>query len=295
MNDLISAKFPYDSKFISINGSLIHYIEEGKGNPILFLHGNPTSSYLWRNIIPIASNAGRCIALDLVGFGKSAKPDLHYSFQDHYGYVKGFIEAKRLQNIIITGHDWGGVLGFWYAYNHRENVRGIAFMETFPFTFTIDIFPSEMQKLFKAFRISGQGYQLIQVQNMFLEQVLPSGVFNKANITEEIMRNYREPFPTIESRKPIRRFPEMLPMDRNIEKETYSVIQSLENALTSFKIPMLLIKGNPGAIISEKRSSWLKERIPNLVVKDIGSCFHYLQEDNPKDIGRYLSDWVKTL
>ena len=295
MNNLISAKFPYDSKFISINGSLIHYIEEGKGNPILFLHGNPTSSYLWRNIIPIASNAGRCIALDLVGFGKSAKPDLDYSFQDHYGYVKGFIEAKGLQNIIITGHDWGGVLGFWYAYNHRENVRGIAFMETFPFTFTIDIFPSEMQKLFKAFRISGQGYQLIQVQNMFLEQVLPSGVFNKANITEEIMRNYREPFPTIESRKPIRRFPEMLPMDRNIEKETYSVIQSLENALTSFKIPMLLIKGNPGAIISEKRSSWLKERIPNLVVKDIGSCFHYLQEDNPKDIGRYLSDWVKTL
>ena len=295
MNDLISAKFPFASKFLSVNGSSIHYIEVGKGSPILFLHGNPTSSYLWRNIIPIASKVGRCIALDLVGFGKSSKPDIDYGFQDHYEYVRGFIEAKRLENIIITGHDWGGVLGFWYAYNYRQNVRGIAFMETFPFTFTIDIFPPEMQKLFKSFRTSGQGYQLIQVQNMFVEQVLPSGVFNKENLTDEIMRSYRNPFPTIESRKPIRRFPEMLPMDPNIEKETYSVIKSIEQALTSFKIPMLLIKGEPGAVISERRSSWLKERIPHLVVKDIGPCFHYLQEDNPKDIGMHLADWVKSL
>lgn len=291
---MISAEFPFESKFVNVYGSCIHYIEEGKGNPILFLHGNPTS-YLWRNIIPIVSQTGRCIALDLIGFGKSAKPAIDYNFQDHYHYVEAFIDNMRLENVIIVGHDWGGVLGFWYAYNHQRNVRGIAFMETFPFTFTIDVFPPERARLFQAFRTRGQGYQLIQVQNIFVEQVLPSGVFNNKNVTEEIMRHYREPFATIESRKPVRRFPEMLPLDPNTEREVYSMIETLEDALASFKFPMLLIKGNPGAIISEKRSRWLEERIPDLVVKDIGPCLHYMQEDNPEVIGNYLLDWVKTL
>jgi pimeloyl-ACP methyl ester carboxylesterase len=274
----------------------MHFIEEGNDNiPILFLHGNPTSSYLWRNIIPIVSNNTRCIALDLIGFGKSAKPDIDYSFEDHYGYVEAFIEAMQLRNIVIVGHDWGGILGFWYAYNHQENVRGLAFMETFPFTFTLDVFPTEVAKLFQAFRTPDHGYQLIQVQNIFVEQVLPSNVLNKKNVTEEVMENYRQPFPTIESRKPIRRFPEMLPLDPNVEKEAYDVIRTVEESLASFKFPMLLIKGNPGAIISEKRVKWLKERIPNLLIKDIGPSLHYLQEDNPEGIGNSIADWIKIL
>lgn len=292
---MISADFPFESKFLSVYGSSIHYIEEGEGNPILFLHGNPTSSYLWRNIIPIVSQAGRCIALDLIGFGKSDKPDIDYNFQDHYHYIEAFIDNMRLEDMIIVGHDWGGVLGFWFAYNHQKKIKGIAFMETFPFTFTMEDLTAERAKLFQAFRTTGQGYQLIQVQNIFVEQILPTGVFNKENMTEEIMEHYREPFPTIESRKPIRRFPEMLPLDPAVEGEVYSMIQILEReALASFKFPMLLIKGNPGASISEKRSRWLKERIPDLVVKDIGPCLHYMQEDNPKDTGNYLLDWVKT-
>lgn len=153
----------------------MHYIEEGNGNPVLYLHGNPTSSYLWRNILPIVSKDSRSIALDLIGFGKSAKPDIDYSFQDHYKHIETFIDALGLEDIIIVGHDWGGVLGFWYAYNHQENVRGLALMETFPFTFKIDVFPPEIAKLFLAFRTPEQGYQLIQVQNIFVEQVLPSG------------------------------------------------------------------------------------------------------------------------
>lgn len=298
----VNADFPFQSKFLSIDGSKIHYVEEGKGeNQVLFLHGNPTSSYLWRNILPIVASTGnnnRCIALDLIGFGKSDKPDIDYNFQDHYKYVKEFIDGLQLdenRNLILVGHDWGGVLGFWYALNHLENIKGMALMETFPFTLSIDDFPPEFAKLLQAFRTQGSGYELIQVQNVFVEQVIPSAVFNRQNLSEVTMNQYREPFPTIGSRKPIRRFPEMLPLDPKMEGETYTIIQKLETALSEFKFPMLLIKGNPGAVISESRAKWLKEKIPHLVVRDIGPGIHYLQEDNPEVIGNSILDWISKI
>jgi haloalkane dehalogenase len=295
---VVKADFPFRSKYLDVDESKIHYVEEGKdnNNPVLFLHGNPTSSYLWRNIIPIVAASGnnRCIAPDLIGFGKSDKPDIDYNFQDHFNYVKGFIDGLQLDdnsNLIIVGHDWGGVLGFWYALNHQEKIKGIAFMETFPFTVSINDFPHDFARLLQAFRTRESGYELLQVQNVFVEQVLPSAVFNKQNLSEEIMKHYREPFPTIESRKPIRRFPEMLPLDPNVESEAYTIIQKLETALSEFKFPMLLIKGNPGAVIPESRVKWLQEKIPHLVVRDIGPGIHYLQEDSPESIGNYVLEW----
>lgn len=250
------------------------------------MHGCPTSSYLWRKIILIVAASGNnhCIALDLIGFGKSDKPDIDYNFQDHFKYVKEFIDGMQLgvinKNLIIVGHDWGGVLGFWYAFNNQEHIKGIAFMETFPFTVSINDFSPDFAKLLQEFRTKRSGYDLIQVQNVFVEQVLPSAVFNKQNMSEEVMKHYRDPFPTVESRKPIRRFPEMLPLDPNVEGETYTVIQKLETSLSDFKFPMLLIKGSPGAVIPQPRIKWLQEKIPHLLVKDIGPGIHYLQEDN---------------
>src|SRR5713226_6390445 len=125
----ISADVPYQSNYIEVHGSKLHYIDEGSGDPILFLHGNPTSSYLWRNIIPYLTPLGRCIALDLIGMGKSDKPDIEYQFFDHVKYVDGFIEKIGLRNITLVIHDWGSALGFHYAMRHESNVRGIAFME----------------------------------------------------------------------------------------------------------------------------------------------------------------------
>jgi haloalkane dehalogenase len=150
--------------------------------------------------------------------------------------------------------------------------------------------------LLQAFRTQNSGYELIQVQNVFVEQVLPSALFNKQNLSEVIMKHYREPFPTIESRKPIRRFPEMLPLDPKVESEAYAVIQKLETALSEFNFPTLVIKDNPGkdnpgAVIPEFRAEWLEERIPNLVVKDIGHGIHYLQEDNPEGIANSIVEW----
>jgi pimeloyl-ACP methyl ester carboxylesterase len=295
---VINSNFPFQSKYLDIDGYKIHYVEEGKGNnPLLFLHGNPTSSYLWRNIIPTVAGAGnrnRCIALDLIGFGKSDKPNIDYNFQDHFKYVKGFIDKLQLnanRKLIIVGHDWGRVLGFWYALNYQQSIKGMVFMETFPFTISIDDFPPEFAKLLQAFRNRKTGYELIQVQNIFVEQVLPTAVFNKQNISEEIMKHYREPFLTIESRKPIRRFPEMLPLDPEVEGETYKAFQKLEAALSELKFPLLLIKGNPGAVITESRVKWLQDKIPHLIVKDIGPSLHYLQEDNPEGIGNSILDW----
>jgi haloalkane dehalogenase len=171
----------------------------------------------------------------------------------------------------------------------------MAFMETFPFTVSIDDFPADFAKLLQAFRTKGSGYELIQVQNVFIEQVLPSAVFNKQNLSEEVMRHYREPFPTIESRKPIRRFPEMLPLNPNVEGEAYTVIQKLETALSDFKYPMLLIKGSPGAVISESRVEWLRAKIPHLLIKDMGPGIHYLQEDNPEGIGNHILEWISKI
>ena len=299
---VVKAEFPFQSKYLDIGGSKIHYVEQGKGadNTVLFLHGCPTSSYLWRNIIPIvaAASNNRCIALDLIGFGKSDKPDLDYNFQDHFKYVKEFIDEMQLgnnKNLIIVGHDWGGVLGFWYALDHQDSIKGMAFMETFPFTISIEDFPPDFANLLQAFRTKGSGYELIQVQNVFVEQVLPSAVFNKQNLSEEIIKHYRAPFPTVESRKPIRRFPEMLPLDPNVESEAYKIFQKLETSLSEFKFPMLLIKGNPGAVIPEPRVKWLQEKIPHLVVRDIGQGIHYLQEDNSEGIGNSILEWISKL
>jgi haloalkane dehalogenase len=138
---MISSEFNFESRFIEVNGTQIHFIERGTGQVFLFIHGNPTWSYLWRNIIPPVSSLGRCIAFDLVGFGKSARPDISYRFLEHYTYVEEFISRMGLKDIVLVGHDWGGVLGFCYAMNHPENVKGIACMETFPFTFPWDSSP----------------------------------------------------------------------------------------------------------------------------------------------------------
>src|SRR5210317_59357 len=125
----ISTAFPFKPHYVQVHGSKMHYVDEGSGDPILFLHGNPTSSYLWRNIIPHLSSQGRCIAPDLIGMGKSDKPDLEYRFFDHVKYIEGFIEKLGLQNITLVIHDWGSALSFHYAMRNENNIKGIAFME----------------------------------------------------------------------------------------------------------------------------------------------------------------------
>ena len=158
----ISADFPYTSYYVDVKGARIHYVEEGSGDPILFLHGNPTSSYLWRNIMPHVQGHGRCIAMDLIGMGKSDKPDIGYSFFDHSKYVEDFIEQLGLQNITLVIHDWGSALGFHYAMRNERNVKGLAFMEAIVLPIpSWDDFPAEMRQTFQAFRTPDVGWDMI--------------------------------------------------------------------------------------------------------------------------------------
>src|SRR5918996_4699424 len=188
----ISAEFPFESKYVEVLDSKMHYIDEGEGDPILFIHGNPTSSYLWRNIIPYVEPYGRAIAVDLMGMGKSDKPDIDYRFVDHAKYLEAFIEKLGLKNITLVVHDWGSALGFNYAMRHEDNVKGIAFMEAILRPLRYDEFPDDdVKKIVQTYRTPEAGYDLIVNKNFFIEQLIPSMILRK--LTEEEMNQYREP------------------------------------------------------------------------------------------------------
>jgi len=193
-NKSISAEFPFESRFVEVNGHNIHYVEKGEGKPILFIHGNPTSSYLWRNIIPHAAAHGRAIALDLIGMGKSDKPDLDYRFADHVPYVEGFIEELGLEDVTLVIHDWGSALGFHYASRHSENIRGIAFMEAVIRPMRWSQFPADFKAGFKLMRTPIIGWLMISGLNMFVNKILPSAVVR--DLTDVEMKHYRAPYPT---------------------------------------------------------------------------------------------------
>lgn len=291
-----SADFPFKGRFLSISGYRIHYVEEGRGEPVLFIHGNPTSSYLWRNILPrVARETGRRgIALDLLGFGKSDKPDeVNYSLRLHYDIVEAFIEKIGLTNVILVLHDWGGPLGVRYAVEHPENVRGVVLMETFLWDMAWRDF-GKFKPVFKLFR-SPLGYFMNQVMNFFVNVVLPGGVARKENMTKEIMRRYREPFPTVGSRRAIRVFPQLIPIEGEPE-ESSGFIEELEQMLPGAKFPVMWIKAAPGALITDNTEyhlTALKARLPQLEVKEFGPGRHYLQEDDPDTIVELIVEWIR--
>ncbi len=287
----ISPAFPFESRYVEVAGSRIHYVDEGSGEPVLFLHGNPTWSYLWRNIVPYASRGGRAIAMDLIGMGKSDKPsDIEYRFFDHYRYVEGFIEALKLERITLVAHDWGSALALHYARQHESNVRGIALMEAIlaPVP-SWDAFPPEFVQMFRAFRTPGVGWEMIVERNVFVERVLPAAVLR--DLSEEEMDRYREPYLEPAARKPVWRWPNELP----IAGEPADVVDAVAayNAwLRETEIPLLLFHATPGAIVTPAMVEWCAANLKNLETVDLGRGIHYLQEDHPHEIGAALADWL---
>jgi haloalkane dehalogenase len=286
-----SAKFPFESKFIKIDGYKIHYVEKGQGEPILFIHGNPTSSYLWRNILPKVSNTTgkRGIALDLLGFGKSDKPDIEYTLKLHNHIVEKFIYALGLDNLTLVLHDWGGPLGMYYAVHHPKNIKAIALMETFMWDMRWKAFPVFLRAIFWLLR-SSAGFFMIQVMNIFINQFIPAGVVSKENLTDEIMQGYREPFPTIKSRRAIRVFPKLLPINGRPHASA-KIMKEIETGLSSLTCPMLWIL-NENGILLEEDVLWLKEKIPQIETKNFGQGSHFMQEENPEKLSQILSDWL---
>ncbi len=289
MSDEISAAFPFESKFAEVHGSKMHYIDVGEGKDVLFLHGNPTSSYLWRNVIPHVQPLGRCVAPDLIGMGKSDQPDIDYSYFDHYRHLEGFIEALGLKNILLVLHDWGGGLAFHYAHQHPDNVRGIVLMETIVRSISWDEWPEQAKAPFQGFRTPGVGEQMILENNGFVEMVLPGAILR--TLSDEEMARYREPYPTPQSRRPTLRWPREIPIDGEPADVT-KVVDEYAQWLTETDLPKLLLTAEPGAIM-RVTGQWCIDNLPNLTHVGVGPGAHFIQEDRPHEIGEAIVAWMK--
>lgn len=281
-----------DSKYLEVHGSRMHYVESGKGRPFLFLHGNPTSSYLWRNIIPHLETHGRCIAVDLIGMGKSDKPDLDYTFLDHYKYLKGFIEKLDLKDITLVVHDWGSGLGFHYSFEHPDNICKIAFMEAIVRPMKWSQFPPAQKPGFMMFRTPVIGFVLLSVFNMFLKVILPQLIVRK--LTHEEMQNYLEPFKTVASRKAIRVWPTQIPIDGK-PSEMHHIVVNYSEFLQKTDIPKLMLTVQPGAAINNETAKWCQDNFKNLETVHLGKGLHFVQEDHPDAIGKAIAQWDQRL
>jgi haloalkane dehalogenase len=289
----ISAAFPFESKYIDVDGSNMHYIDVGEGDTILFMHGNPTSSYLWRNIIPHVSGQARCIAVDLIGMGKSDHPDISYTYDDQYRYLSGFIDALGIgSNLTLVIHDWGSGLGFRWAHDHKDDIRAIAFMEAMIGGLSLEDMPGSLRMAMRMMRWPSTGWLMISVANIFLKKMLPDLTY--ADMSPEALAYYRSAFPTIASRKAVRQWPIELPLD-GVPAGNAAVVDAYRQWLTRTEVPKLLFYGNAGVSIKEAEVEWCRENLSNLDTVDLGDAIHFVQESHPHTIGTELSKWYSRL
>jgi len=284
----ISAADSHPRKRVAVLDSEISYVDAGEGDPIVFLHGNPTWSYLWRNIISHVDGLGRCLAPDLIGMGQSGKPAaLGYRFADHARYLDAWFEALGLtQNVLLVLHDWGSALGFHRAARFPEQVRGIAYMEAIVQPRTWADFTHGRDQLFRALR-SESGEQMVLDGNFFVEEVLPRSVVRR--LTQQEMDAYRAPFREREARLPTLVWPRELPIE-NEPADVTSIVEGYGRWLARSAVPKLFIAAEPGALIGSRARefcrTWPNQR--EVTVKGI----HYVQEDSPGEIGQALRDFV---
>jgi len=262
------------------------------GAPVaLFLHGNPTSSYIWRNIIPHVAGVAHCIAPDLIGFGQSGKPDIAYRFEDQVRYLDAFIAAAGIDSAYLVAQDWGTALAFHLAARRPGFVRGLAFMEFIrPIPSWEDFVRGvPAREIFRRFRTPGEGESLILEGNAFVERILPGSVMRK--LSEEEMAVYRAPFPTPQSRLPTWRFPNELPIAGE-PADVVAMLEAAHAALAASTYPKLLFSADPGALIPPTLAAALAGRLQDCRLVNLGPGLHYLQEDHPDTIGRSVAAFI---
>lgn len=282
-------------KTIEVRGRRMAYIEMGTGAPILFQHGNPTSSYLWRNVMPHLADQGRCIALDLIGMGDSEKlapsgPD-RYRFVEHRRYFDAALEALGVRDAVtLVLHDWGSALGFDWANRHREAVLGIAYMEAIVRPMTWEEWPEVITPLFRGFR-SAAGEEMVLEKNVFVERVLPGSVLRK--LSEAEMAVYRRPYLTPgEDRRPTLTWPREIPLSGE-PADVARIVQDYADWMSANDMPKLFVNADPGAILVGPMREFCRRWKNQREVTVRGS--HFLQEDSPDEIGRALADWRRGL
>ena len=293
---MTSANMPYKKSFKTINGKSIAFVDVGEGDPIVLLHGNPTSSYLWRNVIPHLEGMGRVIAPDLIGQGDSDKLPAsdgsdRYSFQVAYYYLTGLLdELGANQNVTLVIHDWGSALGFYWAQQHSAAVKGIAYMEGIVCPVGWEDWPESARGIFKGFR-SDKGEDLILQRNMFVEAVLPSSVIRKLGAEE--MEHYRRAFSTPDDRQPTLNWPRQIPIDGEPEHMVKLVDSYGQWMLENTSLPKLFINATPGSILTGKAREFCRTWPNQREVTVAGT--HFIQEDSPDEIGSAVAEWLDSL
>lgn len=294
----ISAAFPYEKKKVQVFGNQMAYVDVGTSSSqsaVVFLHGNPTSSYLWRNVFPHVAKKSRCIIPDLIGFGDSDKvPELEYRVRDHQRYIDAFLDAVLpTERITLVIHDWGSALGFDWASRHEDRVAGVAFMEWIPaLSGGWDARAPQFKATFQPLRTPELGRKMIIEDNFFIETILPGGVFRA--LTEEEMTEYRRPFLIPADREPTWRFPNEIPLDGHPE-EVWDKAQRYMKWLEESDLPKLFFWVKPGAIIREEHFKTLSVKMKNVKTVYLGPGSHYVQEDYPHSIGQEVSEWMAEL
>lgn len=278
---------------LQVLNSTMFYRESGTGSPFVFLHGNPTSSYVWRNVIPYVGSPARSLAPDLIGMGQSGKPDIAYCFADHAAYLDAWFDKLALDQLILIGHDWGGALAIDWATRHPERVRGIVLMETILRPLTWSDFPGPHRLRYETIRAVGSGEAKVLDENFFIEQALRVTI--QSGLSAEDHDIYRQPYPTRESRRPLLAWPREMP----IEGEPADTVRRIEAygvwLANSPQTPKLLLTfdGSDGTLmIGPGMSGWAQENISSLEVEVCGPAGHVCQEDQPETIGKTIAAWA---
>ncbi|MFG1685077.1 haloalkane dehalogenase [Nonomuraea sp. NPDC049269] len=272
--------------------STMYYRESGAGAPIVFLHGNPTSSYLWRDVMP-GVGPGRLLAPDLIGMGDSGKPDIAYTFADQARYLDAWFDALDLQDVVLVGHDWGGALAFDWATRHPDRVRGIAFTETIVKPMAWEEFPEGGRELFRAIKTEGVGEGMILDDNAFIEQGLPGTTATP--ISQGDLDVYRKPYPTRESRLPLLQWPRAMPLGGE-PADVVARIEAYDRWLAaSADVPKLLLTfaPGPGAMMHEGLVAWCAANMAGLEIEHSEAVAgHHTPEDHPVAIATAISAWA---
>lgn len=281
------------SNSIDVYGSRIHYLEVGEGDPILFLHGMPTSSYLWRNIIPGCSKNGRCIALDFIGMGKSSKPHISYTIDDHIKYLSGFIKELGLKNITLVMHAWGSVIGFEYARQNQNNIRGLAFYESHVKTSLSDDEVSlPVAEYVSMLKYEDNIYKKVVEDNFIVNNFLNTGMVN--NLSDDEVLEYTNPFKTTADRMVLLQYVNELPFGKKANRVS-DIINIYSKYLQESKVPKLFLYSIPGFTTTVSTISWAKDNLPNITVSDLGDGMHFSQESNPEIFVKKLNFWLENI
>ena len=280
---------------VTVKGKTMAYVEMGEGDPVVFLHGNPTSSYLWRNVMPPLRGRGRLIAPDLIGMGDSDKleesgPE-RYRLVEHREYLDALLAALDVERrVVLVVHDWGSALGFDWARRHPEAVRGIAHMEAILRPITWAEFPEPVRPVFEGFR-SPAGEKMVLEQNAFVEQVLPGAVIR--DLSDDEMAVYRRPYLQAgESRRPTLTWPRQIPIEGE-PAEVVEIVEAYSAWLRDSQVPKLFVNAVPGALVTGELRK-LARSLPNQTEVTVPGV-HFIQEDSPEEIGQALATWLDGL